>query len=151
MSGDPSRGTISLDSDAAPAEGSTVQVTSVPLLVSAPSDDLYSSLPTVIQIFHRSKNTPIQVPSSFLQPHSMSNTLAFLTCSHDIDLESGADTSLDATEDVQVYPNTFLAGSENGFMLRRPGIGEKDKSGRWSCTVPNGLVSLTWSQLAADR
>lgn len=151
MSGDPSRGTISLDSDAAPAEGSTVQVTSVLLPVPAPSDDLYSPLPTMIQIFHRSKDTPIIVPSSFLQPHSMSNTLAFLTCSHDIDLESGADTSLDATEDVQVYPNTFLAGSENGFVLRRAGTGEKDKSGRWSCTVPNGLVSLTWSQLVAGR
>lgn len=151
MSGDPSRGTIALDSDAAPTEGSTVQVIYVLLLGYAPSDDVYSSLPTIMQVFHRSKDTPIKVPSSFLQPHSMSNTLAFLTCSHDVDLESGADTSLAAIEDVQVYPNTFLAGSENGFVLRRAGTGEKDKSGRWSCTVPNGLVSLTWSQLAGGR
>ena len=30
-------------------------------------------------------------------------------------------------------------------------VGAKDKSGRWSCMVPNGLVSLTWSQSISSR
>lgn len=42
--------------------------------------------------------------------------------------------------DVLVIDGNFIAGSENGFMLRR---GTKEEG--WTCTLPGGQASLRWS------
>lgn len=54
---------------------------------------------------------------------------------------SGTNEDETNEETVQVLPNTFLASSENGFMLSRPGVDDS----AWRCTVPGGIASLEWS------
>jgi len=41
-------------------------------------------------------------------------------------------------DDVTVLEDTFVAASENGFMLRRGG------EVTWTCTAPGAQASLTW-------
>lgn len=42
--------------------------------------------------------------------------------------------------DVLVIDGNFVAGSENGFMLRR---GAKEEG--WICTLPGGQACLRWT------
>jgi len=115
-SGDPSRGTIALESHAAPAEG------------------------TVVQLYHRPRDISTEIPAKYLQPQPKQRSLAFIAASSDTlpepteIKEGGVITKL--------LPDVFLASSENGFSLSRS-QGETFES-PWRCTVAGGLASLGW-------
>jgi len=112
--GDPSRGNISLDSEHAP------------------------SVNTQVQFCHRPKLAIHEIPERFSSPSP--DTLAFLMS--DDSQDSDARGSSDPTaEMVHTLPNTFLASSENGFVMSRSG---DDAEASWTCTVPGGLGSLQW-------
>ncbi|THH19213.1 hypothetical protein EW146_g1907 [Bondarzewia mesenterica] len=139
MSGDPTRGTMALESDAAPAEGTLVQVTpdDNPHILVLVSDS------TIRKLCHRSKHAPIKLPSSFLTPSSAADEIppriiAFMTSASDSLTDHSTPT--EGPEDVQVYPNVFLASSENGFILSR--FEDDFAEATWKCTVAGGVARL---------
>jgi len=119
MSGDPSRGTIALESHAAPAEGTTVQ------------------------LYHRPKSTPTEIPKGYSQPQPNQRTLAFVATSSDEIVPQEVTGSRGDDDAIRVLPEIFLASSENGFSLSRSRGGVSESA--WRCTVAGGLTSLVWS------
>lgn len=113
MSGDPKRGTMSLESDAAPVEG------------------------TSVQLCHRSVGASTELPRSLLEGNPQRQTLTFLTSLSDVAPDRLTQTK--GQGNIQVFENTFLASSENGFILNRV-----DERSTWRCTVGGGLTTLTW-------
>ncbi|KII96207.1 hypothetical protein PLICRDRAFT_663471 [Plicaturopsis crispa FD-325 SS-3] len=91
ISGDPSRGTMALESHAAPAEGTT------------------------IQIYHRPETAPPHIPSRYTLPAADRRTLTFAASAAELHTE----VSSSGADDTRVLANTFLAASENGFSLSR--------------------------------
>ncbi|KAF8073476.1 hypothetical protein FPV67DRAFT_749080 [Lyophyllum atratum] len=87
---------------------------------------------TEVMFFHRPKSAKIEVPAT--KRPDIASAMRFLTCT---------ETSLDAVDDemgeVQTLQDTFVAASENGFLLSRP----QEKV--WTCTVPGSVASLEWS------
>ncbi|KAH9165965.1 hypothetical protein EDB89DRAFT_2076313 [Lactarius sanguifluus] len=110
MAGGPSRGTMALETETAPGEG------------------------TSVQLFHRPSNHDIDA----VLPGRAKNTLTFVAS-----LQSG-DNVVEGEEEggengvVTVLEDTFVAASENGFMLRREG------EVTWTCIAPGAQVRLTW-------
>ncbi|KAI0060347.1 hypothetical protein BV25DRAFT_1908395 [Artomyces pyxidatus] len=116
LSGGPSRGTMALESDRAPVEG------------------------TRVQICHRSSHKPIYLPSSLSQPGH--KTLAFMKSPADR-FDHSVDWAEEHVEDdIRVLKDTFLGLSENGFILSRYQNGMAEPS--WKCMVTAGLASLAW-------
>ncbi|KAI0638353.1 hypothetical protein C8Q77DRAFT_1090700 [Trametes polyzona] len=118
--GDPSRGSIALDTQTAPTEGSLVQV-----LLRPPS----SSFDALRQV---------QEGAS-----AGSRCLALLSTSMDdvgIAQPSAEDT---ADEEVVVLEDVFLAASENGSLVARSAGGHSERP--WKCTAPGALMGLQWS------
>ncbi|KAF8495724.1 hypothetical protein F5888DRAFT_1615424 [Russula emetica] len=102
-SGAPSRGTMALESEIAPREGSSVQLFYCPEDIAAP-------------------------------PHATAkNTLTFVAVPQ---FESALAGQGDDT--VTVLEDTFLAASENGFMLSR----ENEMTG--TCITPGAQARLAW-------
>ncbi|KAH9046714.1 hypothetical protein EDB84DRAFT_1558165 [Lactarius hengduanensis] len=116
MAGGPSRGTMALETETAPREG------------------------TSVQLFHRPSNHDI-APADAILPGCAKNTLAFVAS-----LQPGDDVAAlvegeeEGGEDgvVTVLEDTFVAASANGFMLRREG------EVTWTCISPGAQVRLTW-------
>jgi len=103
MSGGPSRGTMALESETAPGEGSSVQ------------------------LFYCPKDTaPL--------PHSPAkSTLTFVAVPQFEPVLAGQDE-----DTVTVLEDTFIAASENGFMLSR-----QDEMA-WTCITPGAQARLVW-------
>ncbi|KAL1946525.1 hypothetical protein VTO73DRAFT_14629 [Trametes versicolor] len=119
MSGDPSRGSIALDTDAAPAEGALVQMF---LLPPSASPDVLGE---------------VQKYSGTTGPR-----LAFASTSLD---EAEARSLSEEIEDngATVLEDTFLAASENGCIVSRSAEGESERS--WKCAVPGATMGLQWA------
>ncbi|KAI0774443.1 hypothetical protein C8Q74DRAFT_1270062 [Fomes fomentarius] len=117
MSGDPSRGSIALDTNIAPQEGTLVQIFLSPSSVN----------PDVLG----------EVQKHLPERHS----LTFTSTSLD-DLEALSSSSA-TTEgpDTVVLPNIFLAASENGCIVSRRLSDEKSER-PWKCVVPGSLLGL---------
>ncbi|TFK38965.1 hypothetical protein BDQ12DRAFT_722820 [Crucibulum laeve] len=120
--GDPSRGSLSLDSDRAPDVG------------------------TVIQFLHHPQ-TQLPIPERYLSSTS-SQMLAFLTTPPD--QISDLSESSKSGDDI-ILDGTFLAASENGFLLSRApaGVhGENEIIGEiedtWKCSSSGGLGVVEW-------
>ena len=97
-----------------------------------------SLLTIFFQFCHRPKSAVLEIPKRFSSPSP--HTLAFLTAdeSQDIDARGSSEQTAEA---LHMLPNTFLASSENGFVMSRSGA---DTEATWTCTVPGGLGSLQW-------
>ncbi|OJT13297.1 hypothetical protein TRAPUB_10063 [Trametes pubescens] len=119
MSGDPSRGSIALDAEGAPAEGSLVQIFLLP-----PSASL-----DVLGEAQRHSGAP--------EPR-----LAFASTSLD---EAEARSISEEVEDhgATVLEDTFLAASENGCIVSRSADGESERP--WKCAVPGATMGLQWA------
>lgn len=77
------------------------------------------------------------MPTRFAQSHPQHRSLAFIAASSDTPLE--ATTLEDGDNVTRLFPDAFLASSENGFSLSRS-RGES----AWRCTVIGGLAGLEW-------
>jgi len=110
MAGGPSRGTMALETETAPGEG------------------------TSVQLFHRPMNYDI---GSALPDHAK-NTLAFVASLQDAALPFVGEEEGDDGGGVMVLEDSFVAASENGFMLRRGG------EVTWTCIAPGAQARLTW-------
>ncbi|RDB16060.1 hypothetical protein Hypma_003478 [Hypsizygus marmoreus] len=115
--GDPHRGSISLESQNAPMAG------------------------TQVQFFHRPKSTIVKAPTR--SSLSSINSIQFLTAP-ETTLEANTDQA-EETESVKIISNTFLASSENGFIICRSDHDEAETA--WTCTVPGGVATLEWPTL----
>ncbi|KIY45084.1 hypothetical protein FISHEDRAFT_61419 [Fistulina hepatica ATCC 64428] len=102
ISGDPSRGTLALESHAAPAPGSLVKGT------------------CHVQFFYRDLNSSVTQNCANRSPFIFTNNESAPSCNIDSDV---------------ILPDTFMTGSEYGFVLSRSG--EKP----WKCTMPGAAVS----------
>jgi hypothetical protein len=133
ISGDPSRGTIALESHAAPAEGTKIQ---------ARFFDLYFRPPTHSRskMYYRPKSACAEIPTRYMQPQPDRRTLAFMASSSDMPSEIAQ--LREGGDDAIYLPDTFLAASENGFSLSRSQGGVSE--GAWRCTVAGGLAGLEW-------
>lgn len=116
VAGGPSRGTMALETETAPGEG------------------------TSVQLFRRLPLNHDGAPAAVLPGHAK-NTLAFVAAAS---LPVGDDAAAAALVEegdgggVTVLEDTFVAASENGFMLRRGG------EVAWTCVAPGAQVRLTW-------
>ncbi|KAJ7696020.1 hypothetical protein B0H17DRAFT_1054600 [Mycena rosella] len=118
LSGDPSRGTMALRSLSAPPVGAQVQ------------------------FFYRPKSTSATIPQELTRPPSPRHTLGFIVCpemreyTHPSTVGEGSDGV------AHIFHDTFLAGSEGGFISSRSQDGASEAP--WSCSIPGGLATLTW-------
>ncbi|KAJ6557333.1 hypothetical protein DFH09DRAFT_1163812 [Mycena vulgaris] len=118
MSGDPSRGTMALRSMSAPPIGAQVQ------------------------FFHRPKSTMPTIPQELTHPSSARHTLGFIACpeTRQYTHPAAADAGPDGV--AHIFHDTFLAGSEGGFVWSRAQQGQSEAP--WSCAIPGGLATLSW-------
>ncbi|KAF7972016.1 hypothetical protein HWV62_19221 [Athelia sp. TMB] len=123
-SGDPSRGTIALESHAAPIAGTTVR------------------------LFHRA-----ELPDFSAIPHQFSSTgplaerhIAFLASSADMPPTPLQVDDMGKAEEAMLL-SAFVGASENGFVVSRNWDGQAAPEGleaAWKCTVAGGLGGLSW-------
>lgn len=134
-SGDPSRGSLALESEAAPSPGTTVQV--------GRSISCTECTLTAPQIYRSPANANPNTLSRYKLSSSENTKLrrmAFTVAPPD--LVSNAYT--DNAETV-VLEDTFLAASENGFLIDRCVPDGKSDECPWTCKVPGGVAELRWS------
>ncbi|KAF7299161.1 FIST domain-containing protein [Mycena indigotica] len=105
LSGDPSRGTIALQSNSSPPSGSRVQ------------------------FFYRPKTTTAEVAATLSRGTFSFTTVPEALLGHNAE-EEVADLEL---------PDSFLAGSEKGFLVSR------GKETPWTCSIPGSSAVLHWS------
>ncbi|KAI0375818.1 hypothetical protein BV20DRAFT_18529 [Pilatotrama ljubarskyi] len=123
MSGDPSRGSLALDTDAAPAEGALVQVF---LLLPSAAVDAIGEVQK-----QRDANGARRTRS-----------LTFVSTS--IEEMEGSPASLPGQDsETRVLEDVFLAASENGCIVSRSEDGRSERP--WKCGVPGGMVGLQWT------
>ncbi|KAF9236457.1 hypothetical protein BU15DRAFT_76906 [Melanogaster broomeanus] len=133
-SGDPSRGTIALDTASAPREGSVVRLYHFPR---HPNPDARPYIPDPLQTSVSLFVAPEMLPEPSLEAEHASET------------ESEGATE---TDDLSIIPNAFLAASENGFTLSQGSgadtttVGQARTQGPWACVVPGGRVGLSWTK-----
>ncbi|KAI0917578.1 hypothetical protein AcW1_007253 [Taiwanofungus camphoratus] len=120
-SGDPSRGSFALEGDNAPPEGTRVQIYELQAHASPNVLSRFLSRPKAAQ--GQALSLTFAVSPSDVLPPSPAGT-------------GGANTV--------VIPDTFLAASENGFIVDRCMRDGEVKEGSWRCTVPGGSFSLEW-------
>ncbi|KAI0353009.1 hypothetical protein OH77DRAFT_1427781 [Trametes cingulata] len=123
MSGDPSRGSLALDTDTAPAEGSLVQVFLLP-----PS----ASVDAVGEVQKRRG----------ADGSRRTQNLTFVSTSIE-NLEGSSTTLPNGEEETMVLDDVFLAASENGCIVSRAEDGRSERP--WKCGVPGGMVGLQWA------
>jgi len=120
-SGDPSRGTLALESEAAPPHNAIVQIFRLPATASPDTLSRYMNSPTSTS--RNNLKMAFTVAASDAMP-----TDAFIN--------GGANTV--------ILSDTFLTASENGFLVVRHS--ENDPKGReWLCKVPGGSIDLRWN------
>ncbi|KAJ6512124.1 hypothetical protein C8R47DRAFT_1034095 [Mycena vitilis] len=115
ISGDPSRGTIALRSLSSPPIGARVQ------------------------FFHRPKSTVTTIPREITHPASSRRMLGLITCPESRRYTHSTDVADDA---AHIFQDTFLAGSEEGFITSRSRGGTSETP--WSCSITGSLASLSW-------
>ncbi|KDQ62165.1 hypothetical protein JAAARDRAFT_189527 [Jaapia argillacea MUCL 33604] len=118
MSGDPSRGTMSLQSGAAPPEG------------------------TPVQLFYKPNSLIPHAPP--LKP-CYGRSLSFVTSPLDLLSEEIPEVPGVGVDDLRVINGAFLAASENGWVLSRS-RGERKVEEPWRCIVEGGVADLRWSE-----
>ncbi|KAH9899694.1 hypothetical protein C8Q73DRAFT_772369 [Cubamyces lactineus] len=123
MSGDPSRGSIALDTDSAPAEGALVQMF---LLPPTASPDILGE----IRGGRSAKGT------------RRTQNLTFVSTSID-EVEADSTSHSEGSGDIVVLEDVFLAASENGCIVSRSTDGGNERP--WKCGVPGGMVGLQWA------
>ena len=124
MSGGPSRGTMALESETAPREGSSVQV-SQPF----PYWHLLARfLSFSEQLFYCLKDT-----NDLPHDTTAKNSLTFVAVPQSESAVAGQ-----GEDTVTVLEDTFLAASENGFMLSR------EDEIAWTCVTPGAQARLSW-------
>ena len=106
----------------------------------------------LFQFFHRPRSSLITLPNlkakeitPNVQPQPISpSSLIFLT-TNEVDSHV-EEVSSSSSEPVFRVQNTFLACSENGFVLNQGqnSFGTKSGSATWSCKIPGGLAQLRW-------
>ncbi|KAH9850756.1 hypothetical protein C2E23DRAFT_759541 [Lenzites betulinus] len=118
-SGDPSRGSLALDTDAAPVEG------------------------TLVQMYLLSPSAPPDLVGEAQKHHTTNSSqrLAFVSTSLD-EMEPPALSDDPAVDDTIVLENTFLAASENGSIVSRSSGGVSERS--WKCSIPGATMGLEW-------
>ncbi|KAF8842570.1 hypothetical protein BDN67DRAFT_965712 [Paxillus ammoniavirescens] len=132
-SGDPSRGTIALDTASAPREGSVVRLYHLPRY---PTPGASAYIPDPLQ-------TNV---SLFVAPELLPDANS--------EAERASGTQPDGrtkTDDLSIIPDAFLVASENGFTLSRGSdanttLGKGRMQGPWTCVVPGGRVGLSWTK-----
>ncbi|KAI9056514.1 hypothetical protein FKP32DRAFT_1599250 [Trametes sanguinea] len=124
MSGDPSRGSIALDTDAAPEEGVLVQMFLLPP----------SASPDIVGEVQKRRSVENG-------PHTQSLTFVstLLEDAHD-----SFETSESPDEGPIVLEDAFIAASENGCIVSRSTEGKSERP--WKCSVPGGMVGLQWAR-----
>ncbi|KAJ7459710.1 hypothetical protein FB451DRAFT_1045736 [Mycena latifolia] len=118
MSGDPSRGTMAVRSMSAPPIGAQVQ------------------------FFHRPKSTIPTIPQDLTHPPSLRQTLGFIACPETRQYTHPSPVVEVSDGIAHIFHDTFLAGSEGGFISSRSQDGESEDP--WSCAIPGGLATLSW-------
>ncbi|OCH91133.1 hypothetical protein OBBRIDRAFT_792643 [Obba rivulosa] len=131
-SGDPSRGSLALDSEAAPGEGA------------------------IVQLYHLPAHSRPDVLSRLLQSTAQSTdkhrTMVFAAASADTAFVTSAAATVEGNSDILVLPETFLTVSENGVLVDRLGGDNVTTAAQpWKCTVPGGSISLRWDAFPAAR
>ncbi|OBZ76682.1 hypothetical protein A0H81_03932 [Grifola frondosa] len=127
-SGDPSRGTLALESDAAPEEGTLVQMFRLPAHIVPDTLSAYLSKSATLSSAHKSFDL------TFVASSDETSLISELSEPHE-------------HEQTFVLDNTFLAASEHGFTVSRA---LPDEDGRpvaersWRCTIPGGRLGLQW-------
>ncbi|RDX53914.1 hypothetical protein OH76DRAFT_1399083 [Lentinus brumalis] len=119
MSGDPSRGSIALDTDAAPAEGSLVQFFLLP--------------PTVKP----------DVLNEVRSPSISSRSLTFACTSiDDLNATDAEELDTEASAGTTILHDRFVAASENGCIVSRATEGKSERP--WKSSISGSLVGLQW-------
>ena len=135
--GDPSRGTIALGTHRAPKQGATVQVWTNLLLSSASSDS--------DQFFHRvidAEHDPLTEQGVLFAPYSSAGEPLFMprslnfTVSRDDASMTRMDRLEGSGEGAYILHDTFIAGSENGFLC------SSSPETSWTCTIPGAFATL---------
>lgn len=116
-SGDPSRGTIALDTNIAPREGSTVRLYHLP---------------------RQTCGVTISTIPDFIAKLSLS-----LLVSPEIESSSSPAPDSHSDDDGTVTFESFIAASENGVVLS-PGNSFTSTNMPWACKVPGGRATLSW-------
>lgn len=131
-SGDPSRGTIALESHAAPAEGTVVQVSNCRYRLVYVTE-------VGIKLYHRPSTIPTGIPARYTQKSTQTSqkSLSFMASSFDIPTPAS-----NQKDESHAILGSFIASSENGFSLSRSLDGVSE--GAWRCTVAGGLAALEW-------
>lgn len=125
--GDPSRGTIALQSDAAPETGSQVKASSPFDLMTRPTDGQ-------VQIYRKSVNPEMK--------NKLREGLNLITALPEGSMDLGGNGADD--EHVTVLQGSFLATSENGFVVSRARDGEPCER-PWNSTVVGGHATIHWN------
>ncbi|KAM6493834.1 hypothetical protein JOM56_010195 [Amanita muscaria] len=123
--GDPSRGTIALDTPRSPQQG------------------------TLVQFFHRTEHTndPLARHGLYFTPYMSTKSPLYAPKAFNIlsVTDGGAATSqVNVSAPVQetfVLGNQFLAVSENGFLST---FGHAGMQGTWMCNLPGSLATVTF-------
>ncbi|KAI9000848.1 hypothetical protein BD414DRAFT_472912 [Trametes punicea] len=124
-SGDPSRGSIALDTEAAPADGTVVQMF---LLPPSASPDVVGE----VQNYHSTQTCGSR--------HTQN--LTFVSTSLN-DSHAFSSSSENADGETIILKDVFLAASENGSIVSRAADGRSERP--WKCRVPGGMVGLQWA------
>lgn len=126
MSGDPSRGTISLETDKAPIPGTMVQVSSTLAPACTEAD--------ITKIYRR----PLGIQSRVCVRRGLNFCIAN---SEGVELDL---PKIGATDDVIELDDTFIAASENGLVISRK-TGESQCEETWKTTLPGGSAEINWT------
>ncbi|KAI6041414.1 hypothetical protein EDC04DRAFT_2565652 [Pisolithus marmoratus] len=140
-SGDPSRGTIVLDTNIAPREGSTVRVCRPHCRISSVQCACARSQPSIQQLYHLPRQT-CDVTISTIPDFTPKLSLSLLV-SPEIEASSLPAPDLHPGDDGTVTFESFIAASENGVVLS-PGNSFTSTNTPWACKVPGGRATLSW-------
>jgi len=118
LSGDPSRGTIALD-DIAPAEGTKIRMHYLPI-------QDWQAQPRLITPTRKSALDFLTLPET-----NASNITSI-----------PFNSPMAPNEDTVVVDDMFLAGSENGCIVRRANGDNEAAEAPWKAAIPHGLVRM---------
>ncbi|KAH7885163.1 hypothetical protein F5I97DRAFT_1340042 [Phlebopus sp. FC_14] len=145
-SGDPSRGTIALDTSAAPREGRVVRLYHLPRGEPHYPFDAKRDLPP-LTFFVAPETSPesLQPSATFSSSVPPSEVKPQDECDakHAVQVKHPNERQKKSSGILMSCTGTFYAASENGFTLSRGNKGSTTASeGPWTCVVPGGRVGL---------
>ncbi|KAH9917967.1 uncharacterized protein B0H18DRAFT_883271 [Fomitopsis serialis] len=118
ISGDPARGSLAMESDSAPSQGTKVQIFRSPA--------------------HANPNMLSRYKLSSSENGSLRRMAFAVAPSDPMHGESG-----DHGETV-ILEDTFLTASENGFVVDRHAPGGTEREQPWMCKLPGAVAELRW-------